>query len=391
MKSVVIVYAKRSAIGKLNGALASLSAPQLGSKLVADAIGSLRLDPASVDEIIMGQVLQAGSGQAPARQTAIAGGLTYTTPATTINKVCGSGMKSLMLGAQSIMMGQANVVFAGGQESMSQAPHMLMNSRKGYKMGSVTMLDHMMFDGLTNPYDGQSMGICGDLCAQEKGISREEQDQFAIASYQRARATKERGGFAREIVPIEVKEGKTTVMVEHDEEPFSVSLEKLPALSPAFQKDGSVTAGNASSINDGAAMLVLMEEGYAKQNGFKPLARLKNFGTHAQKPAWFTTAPVIGIRKLLSQSHLYVKDIDLFEVNEAFSVVPLVAMHEHKISHDRMNIRGGAVALGHPIGASGARIVVTLIDSLHEAQKSLGVASICIGGGEACSLLVEAL
>lgn len=390
-KSAVIVYAKRTALGKFCGAFANTPAPQLGAALVKNALATLPLKGEDVDEIIMGQVLQAGSGQAPARQSALLGGLPTSVAALTVNKVCGSGMKSVMLAAQAISSGETLTAFAGGQENMSLAPHLLMKSRSGYRMGPVEVLDHMQWDGLTDPYKNIAMGVCGEACAKEFRITREEQDAYALESYERARNANDSGSFQDEILPLEVKNGKQVMTVNKDEDPFAVDLGKFSTLRPVFDKDGTITAGNASTLSDGAALLVLMEEEHARKKGLKPLARIVASSTHAQDPMWFTTAPVKGIRKLLSKAALNIRDIDLFEINEAFSVVPLVAMKQLGLPKKNVNVRGGAVALGHPIGASGARILVTLLHALHAEGKKRGVASICIGGGEACSLLLETI
>ena len=391
MSHSVIVYGSRTPIGKLNGGLSSLPAPKLGSELVKDAANKLQLDGAKVDEIIMGQVLPAGTGQAPARQTAIYGGLPKSVCASTLNRVCGSGLKAVMLADQAIRLGDAQLVFAGGQESMSLAPHLLMNSRTGYRFGSVEAKDHMQWDGLWDPYEDVPMGNCGDLCAKEYNFSREEQDQFAVESYSRARNAMEQGIFKDEIVPIEVAGRKQATIVSADEEPNSVDLAKLPKLRPAFGKDGSVTAGNASSINDGAALALIASENTAKSMGLKPLAKIVAQASHAQDPRWFTTAPISCIKKVLDKANLSVGDIDLFEINEAFSVVTMAAIKELQLDPQKVNVHGGAVALGHPIGASGARILVTLMNALKVKNLKRGLATLCIGGGEASAVIIENL
>ena len=388
-KNTVIVYAKRTAIGKFCGSLGQIPASKLGASLVQNALIHMPFLKDETNEIIMGQVLTAGAGQAPARQTALYGGLSTKVPSLTINKVCGSGLKAVMLAHQSIMNGDSEIVLAGGQENMSLAPHLLMNSRSGYRFGSVEMKDHMQWDGLTNPYDNSAMGICGELCAKEYKISRTEQDEFALMSYERSRHSTESGLFKDEIVPIEISQKGISSFVEKDEEPFSVDLSKIKNLKPAFDPSGSITAGNASSINDGAALLVLMSEENAKKRGLPVLGRIVASATHAHEPNWFTTAPIEGIKKVLTKASMKIQDIDLFEINEAFSVVTLTAAKQLGLDLSKVNIRGGAVSLGHPIGASGARILVTLLHALKHEKKKRGLASVCIGGGESCNLIVE--
>ena len=391
MSHSVILYGKRTPIGKFNGGLSSLSAPKLGSELVKDAVKKLQLDGEQVDEIIMGQVLPAGTGQAPARQTALYGGLPKSVCASTLNKVCGSGLKAIMLADQAIRLGESKLVFAGGQESMSLAPHLLMNSRAGYRFGSVEAKDHMQWDGLWDPYENVPMGVCGDLCAKEYSFPREEQDSYAMESYKRARKAQEEGTFKEEIVPIEVAGRKQSTIVAEDEEPNSVDLNKLPKLRPAFGKEGSVTAGNASSINDGAALTLIASEATADSLGIKPLARIVAQASHAQDPSWFTTAPIACIKKVLDKANLSISDIDLFEINEAFAVVAMAAIKELQLAPSKVNVFGGAVALGHPIGASGARILVTLMHALKAKNLKRGLATLCIGGGEASAVIIENL
>ena len=388
-RETVIVYARRTAIGKMNGGLSSVPAPRLSAALVQNALESTGIAGESVDEIILGNVLTAGIGQAPARQAAIYGGLPNSVCATTIGRVCGSGIKSVMLADQAIRLGDSKIVFAGGQENMSLAPHLLPNARKGYRFGSFEALDSMQFDGLFDPYSQQAMGTCGDLCAEKFQFTREQQDAFAEQSYSRSRQAVESGAFAKEIVPVAVTSRKKTTMVEVDEEPFSVDLAKLSGLRAAFSKTGTVTAGNASSINDGAALLVLMERAEAEAKGLKPLAKIIAQASYAHEPSWFTTAPIGCIQKLLDKSGLAVNDIDSFEINEAFAAVTMAAMAELKLPEDKVNPRGGAVALGHPIGASGARILVTLINYLKDSGLKRGLATLCIGGGEASGVIVE--
>ena len=387
----LIVYAKRTPIGKLSGALSTVPAPKLTAPLIQDALINTGIKAEDVDEIIMGCVLPAGIGQAPARQAALAGGLPKSVCATTINRVCGSGLKAVMLGDQAIRAGESNVVFAGGMESMSLAPHLLPGSRQGYKFGSVTLQDHMQFDGLWDPYGNKAMGNFGDLCARDYQFSREEQDKFAERSYLRARKAIESGHFGHEIVAVEVPSKKTNLVIDKDEQPFSVDLAKLQTLKPAFEKDGTVTAGNASSINDGASLTVLVSEKYAAKFNLRPVARIVAQASHAQEPSWFTTAPIECIRKVLVKAQLSLGDIDLFEINEAFAVVTMAAIKELNLDPEKVNIHGGAVALGHPIGASGARILATLVNALRAAGKKRGLATLCIGGGEASAVVVETI
>ena len=385
----VIVYAKRTAVGKMSGAFSSTPAPRLGAALVKDALQDTSINGEEVDEIIMGNVLTAGVGQAPARQTALYGGLPHSVCATTVGRVCGSGLKAVMLADQSIRLGDAKVVFAGGQENMSLAPHLLMNSRSGYRFGSFESKDSMQWDGLWDPYNDVPMGNCGEICAKEYQFSREEQDAFALESYKRSRKAVEAGVFVDEIVPVEVKQRRKSVTVEVDEEPFSVDLDKIPALRPAFEKDGTVTAGNASSINDGAALVVMTDLNTANEKGMKPIAKIVGQASFAQDPAHFTTAPIGCIKRLLEKCSLTKDDIDLWEINEAFAVVTMAAIKEIGIDSEKVNVHGGAVSLGHPIGASGARILVTLINALKKTGGKRGLATLCIGGGEASGVVIE--
>lgn len=385
----VIVYAGRTAIGKINGAFATTPAPQLGAALVRDCLKKTGVAPDKIDEIIMGEVLTAGVGQAPARQTAIYGGLPKSVCATTLNRVCGSGLKAVMLADQAIRLGDAQAILAGGQENMTLAPHLLPGSRSGYKFGSVELKDHMQFDGLWDPYSNVPMGNCGEECAKKYTFSREAQDEFAMESYSRARTATENKTFAKEIVPFELITKKGTTVVAADEEPFSVDLAKLRDLRPAFDKAGTITAGNASSINDGAALVMLTSAEFAKQNGLTPIARILSQASHAQEPTWFTTAPIACIEKAVKKANLKISDIDLFEINEAFAVVPMAAIKELGLKSDQVNVFGGAVALGHPIGASGARVLVTLLNALKDKGKKRGLATLCIGGGEASAVVVE--
>lgn len=388
-QETVIVYAARTAIGKMSGAFAATPAPILGATLVKDCLKKTGISPEKIDEIIMGQVLTAGVGQAPARQTAIHGGLPKSVCATTLNRVCGSGLKSVMLADQAIRSGDAEVILAGGQENMTLAPHLLPGSRAGYKFGNVELKDHMQYDGLWDPYSNVPMGNCGEECAKKYGFSREAQDEFALESYSRARAATENKVFAKEIVPVELVTKKGTTLVTTDEEPFSVDLAKLRELRPAFDKAGTITAGNASSINDGAALLMVTSAEAAKKYGLTPIARIVSQASHAQEPTWFTTAPIPCIEKALKKANLKVSDIDLFEINEAFAVVTMAAIKDLGLRSDQVNVNGGAVALGHPIGASGARVVVTLLNALKEKGKKRGLATLCIGGGEASAIVVE--
>ncbi len=387
----VIVYAGRTAIGKLSGAFAETPAPRLGATLVKDALGKTGIAGADVDEIIMGNVLTAGVGQAPARQAAIHGGLPTSVCATTINRVCGSGLKSVMLADQAIRLGDARIVFAGGQENMTLAPHLLLGSRAGYRFGGFEAKDSMQWDGLWDPYNNVAMGNCGEVCAREYKFSREEQDAFAVQSYERARKAVECGQFAGEIVPVEIKSKKGSTMIEVDEEPFSVDLDRLKTLRPAFDKEGTVTAGNASSINDGAALVVVTSVETAKAKGLKPLARIVAQASFAHDPMWFTTAPVGCIKRVLAKAKLSAEKIDQWEINEAFSVVAMAAIKELNLDSAKVNPYGGAVALGHPIGASGTRILVTLINGLAAQGKKYGLATLCIGGGEASAVIIERL
>jgi len=391
MSATLIIYAKRTPVGKLSGALAASAATQLAVPLVKDALNSTNIKPESVDEIIMGCVLPAGLGQAPARQVALHGGLPRSVCATTINRVCGSGLKAIMLADQAIRSGDAAAIFAGGMESMSQAPHLLQGSRAGYKFGAITMQDHMQFDGLMDPYQQKAMGNFGDQCAKEFHFSREAQDQFAITSYERARQAIVSQHFSHEIVAVEIPGKKGPTRVDQDEQPLSIDLTRLTTLKAAFEKDGSVTAGNASSLSDGAALAVLMSAEAAAAQGIKGIAKIVAQASHAQAPEWFTTAPVECIRKVLAKAKLQISDIDLFEINEAFAVVPMAAIKELKLDPAKVNVHGGAIALGHPLGASGTRVLVTLINALRAAGKKRGLATLCIGGGEASAVIIEML
>jgi len=390
MKTVVIVAAARTPIGSFNGALASVPAPRLGAVAVAEVLRRAGVDPQLVDEVIMGNVLAAGEGQAPARQAAIFAALPEHVACTTINKVCGSGLKSVMLAAQAIACGDADVVVAGGMENMSQVPHYLPQFRGGVKLGHGEVKDGMIHDGLWDVYNNFHMGNAAEICAREMAISREDQDAFAAESYRRSQAAVAEGLFRREIVPVPVPQRKgDPIIVDTDEEPAKGRIDKLGALSPAFEKTGTVTAGNASSINDGAAAVLLMSGDKARELGLKPLARVVAFAGAAQKPEWFTTAPAASITRALEKAGLSLGDIDLFEINEAFSVVSLANERLLKLDPAKVNPRGGAVSLGHPIGASGARVLVSLLHEMEDLGKRRGLASLCIGGGEAVALIVE--
>ena len=389
MSSVVIVGAKRTALGSLLGQFTGVPATTLGATAIRAALAQSGLPGEAVSEVLMGCVLPAGLGQAPARQAAIAAGIPVAVGCTTVNKVCGSGMKAVMLGHDLIKAGSAEIVVAGGMESMTNAPHLLNGSRTGIRFGSAEMLDHMAWDGLTNPYDKQPMGNFGELCADKYGFTREEQDAFAAESVRRALAAQADGSFKEEIAPVTVSGRKGDVIVDTDEQPGRCDISKIPTLKPAFKKDGTITAASSSSINDGAAALVLMAEDQAKARGVAALARIVAHSTHSQAPEWFTTAPVSAIRKVLDKAGWQVGDVDLFEVNEAFAAVAMAPIRELGIEHAKLNVHGGACALGHPIGASGARLIVTLIHALQRSGGKRGVAALCIGGGEATAIALE--
>lgn len=397
VKEVIIVSAKRTPIGSYLGSLSSLSAPKLGAVAIKAAVEAAGIKPEEVDEVLMGIVLQGGVGQAPARQAAIYGGIPHSVPCTTVHKVCGSGLKAVMLGAQAIRTGESKIVVAGGMESMSNAPYYLMQARQGYRMGDGKLVDGMIYDGLWDPYGDMHMGMCGEICAAELKISREEQDEFAKLSYERALKAQREGKFTAEIAPVEIPQKGEVVVVNQDEEPGKVKFEKIPTLKPAFKKDGTITAANASKINDGAAALVLMEGEEARRRGLKPLARIHGFGGAAQAPEWFTTAPAPAIRQAIERTitpegkPLTLQEVDLFEINEAFAVVALANIKLLGIPVEKVNVNGGAVALGHPIGASGARILTTLIHALYDRNLRWGVAGICLGGGEGIAMTVERL
>ena len=387
---IVIVGAARTPMGGFQGDFASLAASDLGAVAIKAAVERAGIAPADVEEVIMGNVLSAGQGQAPARQASIKAGIPMSVGATTVNKMCGSAMKATMLAHDLIAAGTHRVMVAGGMESMSNAPYLMPKARSGYRMGHQTVYDHMFLDGLEDAYDkGRLMGTFAEECASKYEFSREAQDAFALASLTRAREAGENGGFDWEIAPVTVSGRKGDAVIARDEQPAKASPEKIPTLKPAFRKDGTVTAANSSSISDGAAALVLMPRSLAQQRGLVPLARIVAHATHAQEPGWFTTAPVGALRKLFEKTGWSTDQVDLFEVNEAFAVVTMAAMRELEIPHARMNVNGGACALGHPIGASGARILVTLIGVLRKRGGRRGVAALCIGGGEATAMAIE--
>jgi acetyl-CoA C-acetyltransferase len=388
-KKVVIVSAVRTPIGSFMGSLSSVSATQLGASAIKGALDKINLDPNLVDEVLMGNVIQAGVGQAPATQAAIFAGLPNTIPATTVNKVCASGMKAVMQGAQAIMSGDAEVVIAGGMENMSLIPH-YVHMRNGVKFGPTSLVDGMQKDGLTDAYDGNAMGVCADLCATEYNITREDQDAFAIQSYERSAKSWAEGKFDNEVIPVSIPQRRgEPVVFAKDEEFTNVKLGKIPALNPVFTKEGTVTAANASTINDGAAALILMSEEKAQSLGLKPLAYIKSYADAAQEPKWFTTAPAKALPKALDKAGLSISDVDYFEFNEAFSVVGLANAKILGLDNDKINVNGGAVSLGHPLGCSGARIIVTLINVLEQNNAKIGAAAICNGGGGASAIVIE--
>lgn len=389
MENVVITAAVRTPVASFQGAFSSMPAPKLGAIAISEALKKSNLQNSEIDEVIMGEVLTAGVGQAPARQAALYAGLANTTPCLTINKVCGSGLKAVMLAADNIQLGHTRIAIAGGQENMTLAPHLMENSRTGYRMGNQMFVDSMVKDGLWDPYNNFHMGNAAEICVKEHNFTREQQDAFAVESYKKAQMATEKAYFKNEIVPVVLETKKGSVTIEKDEEPFNTNFDKIPGLKPAFDKSGTVTAANASKINDGAAALVLMAESTANQKGIKPLAKIIAHGTFAHEPKYFTTAPVGAIKKALAKANLKIGDIDLWEINEAFAVVTQVAMKELEIPAEKVNVHGGAVAIGHPIGASGARILTTLIHALHTHNKKYGLATLCIGGGEAVALIVE--
>lgn len=389
MSDVVIVGAKRTAIGSFLGQFTGVPTTALGTAAIQGALEQAGVAPDQVDEVIMGCVLPAGLGQAPARQASLGAGLPPAVGCTTVNKVCGSGMKAIMQAHDAIKAGSSNVVVAGGMESMTNAPHLLNNSRTGTRYGTAEMLDHMAWDGLTNPYDKQAMGVFGDMACNKYGFDRAALDAYSEESVRRAQGAVTGGAFKDEIVPVTVKGRKGDVVVDTDEEPGKIDPSKIPSLRPAFGKEGVLTAASSSKISDGAAATVLMSAGEAERRGLRPLARIVAHATHSQAPEWFTTAPVAAVQKVLEKAGWTVGDVDLFEINEAFACVAMAPMKDLGIPHEKVNVHGGACALGHPIGASGARLVVTLVHALRQRGAKRGVASLCIGGGEATAIAIE--
>lgn len=387
--TVVIVGMARTAMGGMQGMFSGLSATELGAQAISGALADAGIEANQIDEVLMGCVLPAGLGQAPARQAALGAGISKSTPCTTINKVCGSGMKTVMQAHDAILSGSADVVVAGGMESMTNAPYLMPQGRSGYRFGHGQLLDHMLYDGLQDAYSGGPMGVYAETCADHFSFSREEQDAYALESLARAKKAINEGLFKREIVAVTVKTRKGETIIDTDEQPGNAMPDKIPSLRPAFKKDGTVTAANASSISDGAAALVLMRKSEATKRGLKVIATIKGHSQNAHEPEWFTTAPVGAMQKLMSRLDWSAEQVDLFEVNEAFAVVTMAAMKELNISHDKVNVHGGACALGHPLGASGARILVTLLSAMQTYDKKTGMASLCIGGGEATALAVE--
>jgi len=387
---IVIVGLARTPMGAFQGELKGFAAPELGAAAIRAAVERAKVRPEDVQEVLMGCVLPAGQGQAPARQASLGAGLPLAAGCTTINKMCGSGMKAAMLANDLLTSGSAEIIVAGGMESMTNAPYLLPKARAGLRMGHGQVIDHMFYDGLEDAYDkGRLMGSFAEDCASKFQFTREQQDHFAVTSLQRAQAANKDGSFAWEITPLALKAGKDQKFIETDEQPFKANFEKIPSLKPAFRKDGTVTAANSSSISDGAAALVMMRASTAKARGLAPLATVVGHSTHAQEPALFTTAPVGAMKKLFDKIGWSSKEVDLYEINEAFAVVTMAAMKEHGLPHEKVNVHGGACALGHPIGASGARILVTLIGALRQRSLKRGVASLCIGGGEATAMAVE--
>jgi acetyl-CoA C-acetyltransferase len=386
---VVILAARRTPVGAFQGAFASVTAPQLGSVAIKAALADSGLAASQVDEVIMGCVLAAGIGQAPARQAALGGGIPSSVPSTTVNKMCGSAMRAVMLACDQILAGSANVIVAGGLESMTNAPYLLPKARAGYRMGNQEVLDHMFYDGLQSPWDGKLMGCFAEATSEKYEFTRKAQDDFAAESVRRSLAAIANGDFAAEIAAVTAKTRKGEVVVDKDETPFTLDIAKIPTLKPAFKKDGTVTAASSSGISDGAAALVLARESFAKSQGKKPLARIMGYTSFAREPEWFTLAPVGAMQKLLTQLNWQAKDVDLYEINEAFAAVPMAAIKDLGLDHQKVNVYGGACALGHPIGATGARILTTLLYALRGRGKKRGIASLCIGGGEATALAIE--
>jgi acetyl-CoA C-acetyltransferase len=388
-ESLVIAAARRTPIGAVQGTLASVPATQLGTVAAKAALADAGLAPEAVDEVIFGCVLPAGLGQAPARQAAVGAGIAVSVPCTTVNKMCGSGMKAVMMAADQIRAGSAGIVLAGGLESMTNAPYLLLKARSGFRMGHGEILDHMFYDGLQSPWDGKAMGCFADATAAKYGFTRADQDAFAAESVRRAQRAVKDGDFVDEIAPVTVKTRKGEQVVAQDETPFTVDVDKIPGLKPAFGKDGTVTAASSSSISDGAAAIVLASESAARAAGLKPIARLVSYASHAQAPEWFTTAPAPSIQKALDKAGWKATDVDLYEINEAFACVTMASMKDLGLPHEKVNVNGGACALGHPIGATGARLITTLVHALRRRGLRRGVASQCIGGGEACAVAIE--
>jgi acetyl-CoA C-acetyltransferase len=389
MKDIVILGGARTPIGSFLGTLSGIPAPKLGSIAIKCALENSGVQAGQIQQVIMGNVLQAAVGQAPARQAGIGAGIPVSAGAVTVNKVCGSGLKAVMYAANDIRCDEYDIAIAGGMESMSNAPYALPQGRTGYRMGNGKIIDVMVHDGLWDPYGDKHMGSCAEMCVAKYNFTREQQDAYSLESYRRAQDAVKNGRFKKEIAVVEIPAKKGTSVIIDDEEPFAAPLDKMPTLKPAFQKDGTVTAANSSKINDGAAALVVTSAEYARKNNLKPMARIIAQATAAQEPEWFTTAPAKSIEIVLKRANMTIKDIDLFEVNEAFAAVALAAMADVKIPHDRLNVNGGAVALGHPIGASGARILVTLLYALADRNLKRGLAAICLGGGEAAAMIVE--
>jgi acetyl-CoA C-acetyltransferase len=390
MKEVYIVSAVRTPMGSFNGSLSTIPATKLGATAIKSALNKINLDPKHVQEVIMGNVLQAGEGQAPARQASIFAGISDSVPCTTVNKVCASGMKAISMAAQSILAGDNDVVVAGGMENMSAVPHYLPNSRNGQKLGNITMLDGLVNDGLTDVYNNYHMGNAAELCAKECNITREDQDEFAIESYKRSAKAWENGWFNNEVIPVEIPQRKgDSIVFDHDEEYKAVSFDKIPTLRPVFQKEGSVTAANASTINDGASAVILMSGEKVKELGLTPIAKIRSYADAAQKPEWFTTAPSKALPRALEKAGLSYADVDFYEINEAFSVVAIANNQEMGLDPAKVNVHGGAVSLGHPLGSSGSRIIVSLINVLKQHGGKIGAAAICNGGGGASAMVIE--
>jgi acetyl-CoA C-acetyltransferase len=386
---IVILGARRTPVGAFQGVFSAVTAPQLGSVAIEAALADSGVAASQIDEVMMGCVLTAGLGQAPARQAAIGAGIPSSTPSSTINKMCGSAMRAIMLASDQILAGSAEVIVAGGLESMTNAPYLLPKARAGYRMGNQEVVDHMFYDGLQSPWDGKLMGCFAEATAEKYAFSRKEQDDFAAESLRRSLAAIKHGDFAAEIASVTAKTRKSEVLVDQDETPLTLDIAKIPTLKPAFKKDGTVTAASSAGISDGAAAVVLARESFATSHGLKPLARVLGYASFARDPEWFTLAPVGAIQKLLRQVNWQPQDVDLYEINEAFAAVPMAAMRELGLDHQKVNVNGGACALGHPIGATGARILTTLLYALRARGKKRGLASLCIGGGEATAIAVE--